>query len=113
MAGDGWMEALALYQAQKYDLYTGGIPRVKKTGDGLTIKDLCNAFLTAKLQLKQSGEITAPTFEGHTGTTDLLINFFGKDRLVDDLAADDFGALRSAMTKRWGPVRLGNVPRAD
>jgi integrase len=28
---------------------------------------------------------------------------------VDDLAADDFGALRAEMAKRWGPVRLGNA----
>ncbi len=108
LPGDGWKEALELYKAQADDLYAGRTPRIRKTGDGLKIKDLCNTFLTAKLRLKQSGEITAPTFEGHNQTTDLLIGFFGKDRLVDDLAADDFGSLRQAMAERWGPVRLGN-----
>jgi integrase len=37
----------------------------------------------------------------------------GGSRLVDGLAAGDFAALRAAMAKKWGPVRLGNsVTRA-
>jgi len=35
------------------------------------------------------------------GPTDRLIEFFGRERLVDDLAADDFGALRSENAKNW------------
>src|SRR5262249_32579340 len=42
-------------------------------------------------------------------TTDLLVATFGKTRLVDDLAADDFETLRATMAERWGPVRLGNA----
>ena len=42
-------------------------------------------------------------------TTDLLVAAFGKDRLVDDLAADDFEKLRADLAERWGPVRLGNA----
>ena len=46
LPGDGWKEALDLYKAQADDLHAGRTPRVK--GDGLTIADLCNRFLTAK-----------------------------------------------------------------
>lgn len=35
-------------------------------------------------------------------------SFFGRNRLVDDLAADDFQMLRAKMAKRWGPVALRN-----
>ncbi len=105
---DGWQEAEAIYKAQAEDLYAGRTPRVKKTGEGLKLRELCNHFLTAKKRKLKAGEITAPTFEGHQQTTDLLIEEFGKERLVDDLAADDFGVLRSVMAERWGPVRLGN-----
>jgi len=108
LPGDGWQEALAIYQAQRDDLYAGRTPRVKKVGEGLSLAELCNHFLTAKLRKKHAGEITAPTFQGHRATTDLLVGYFGKERLVDDLAADDFGALRAAMAERWGPVRLAN-----
>ena len=44
----------------------------------------------------------------YKAATDRLVATFGKTRLVDDLAADDFEALRDAMAKQWGPVRLGN-----
>ncbi len=106
--GGAWKEALAVYKAQADDLHAGRMPRVKKTGDGLTLAELSNRFLTAKLRQQHAGEITAATFHGYKQTTDLLISQFGKERLVDDLAAEDFEALRDEMAKRWGPVRLGN-----
>src|SRR5206468_9305011 len=40
--------------------------------------------------------------------TDLLVDQFGRTRLVSDLGQDDFAALRKWMAKRWGPVRLGD-----
>ena len=104
--GDGWEEALELYKAQADDLHAGRTPRVK--GDGLTVADLCNRFLTAKQHQREAGEITARTFDEYKATTDRLVSTFGKARLVDDLAGDDFEALRDAMAKQWGPVRLGN-----
>ena len=110
--GDGWKEALALYNAQAEDLHAGRTPRVNKTGEGLKLADLCNHFLTAKMRKLKAGEITAPTFEGHKQVTDLLIAEFHKDRLVDDIAADDFSTLRATMADRWGPVRLCNSIQA-
>jgi integrase len=106
--GDGWKEALDLYKAQADDLHSGRTPRVRKTGEGLKLKDLCNHFLTAKQRKLKAGEITAGTFSEYRSTTDLLIRKFGKERLVDDLAADDFGSLRARMADDWGPVRLSN-----
>jgi integrase len=105
--GDGWKEALELYKAQADDLHGGRTSRV--TGDGLTLADLCNAFLTAKQRKVASGELGTRMFSEYKETTDLLVATFGKTRLVDDLAADDFGGLRARMADRWGPVRLGNA----
>jgi integrase len=104
--GDGWEEALALYKAQADDLHAGRTPRV--TGAELTVADLCNAFRTAKLRQQEAGEISARMYDEYVATTDRLFATFGKTRLVDDLAADDFEALREEMAKQWGPVRLGN-----
>jgi integrase len=39
----------------------------------------------------------------------LIVAAFGKTRLVDDLAADDFQSLRADMAQRWGPTRLANA----
>jgi integrase len=114
--GDGWKEALELYKADADDLHAGRTPRV--TGGELTVADLCNRFLTAKLRQWEAGEISSRMFEPtadpkkpkgeYPATTNRIISTFGATRLVDDLAADDFEALRDGMAKQWGPVRLGN-----
>jgi hypothetical protein len=77
--------------------------------DGLTVADLCNRFLTAKLRKRESGELGVRMFGDYREVTDLIVAAFGKTRLVDDLAADDFEGLRARMAERWGPVRLGNA----
>jgi integrase len=105
--GDGWKEALESYKAQADDLHAGRTPRVKS--GGLTVAGLCNAFLTAKLRKQTAGELSAVSFVEYRATTDLIVAAFGKTRLVEDLAADDFEALRATMAQRWGPVRLGNA----
>jgi integrase len=104
--GDGWKEALELYKAQADDLHAGRTPRVQT--DGLTVADLCNRFRTAKLRQQEAGEISTRMYEEYKATTDRLVSTFSGSRLVNDLAADDFEALRDAMAKQWGPVRLGN-----
>jgi len=107
LSGDGWEEALRLYKAQADDLHAGRTPRLVSS-DGLTVRDLCNRFLTAKQRKLSSGELIARTFQEYRATTDRLVSMFGMDRLVDDLAADDFESLRAEIATVWGPVRLGN-----
>jgi integrase len=113
---DGWQEALDEYKEQAEDLHAGRTPRVR--GGELTVGGLCNKFLEAKRQQYEAGELSArmfkpgPTPETATGeykqTTDVIVAQFGGKRLVDDLAAEDFAALRATLAKRLGPVRLGN-----
>jgi integrase len=105
--GDGWEEALKSYKAQADDLHAGRTPRLNT--DGLTVADLCNRFLTAKLRKKDSGELGGRMFTDYKKITDEIVAAFGKTRLVDDLAANDFESLRATMAKKWGPVRLGNA----
>ena len=76
--------------------------------DGLTIRDLCNRFLTAKRHLLDNGEITDRTFADYYHSCDRIVTTFGKHRLVEDLAADDFEKLRIMLAKTLGPVTLGN-----
>lgn len=104
--GDGWEDALALYKAQADDLHAGRTPRVNK--DGLTVADLCNHFLTAKVRKVEAGELTPRMFAEYKLMTDMVTAGFGKTRLVDDLAAADFAQLRATMVKRWGPLRVVN-----
>jgi len=113
---DGWKEALEEYEAQREDLHTGRTPRVKH--DGLTVRGVCNHFLTAKQRQYEAGELSPRMFKpGRTPedasgeykqSTDHIITSFGGNRLVEDLTAEDFGALRATLARRYGPVRLGN-----
>ena len=104
--GDGAKEAEAAYNAVVADLHAGRTPRA--SADGLTVADLCNRFLTAKLRKVEAREMGQRSFRDYREVTDILVSAFGANRLVDDLAADDFARLRAAMAKRWGPVWLGN-----
>jgi integrase len=105
--GDGWKVALEEYKKVADDLHAGRAPRARS--DGLTVADLCNRFLTAKLRKRESGELGVRMFGDYREMTDLIVAVFGKTRLVEDLAADDFESLRATMAERWGPVRLGNA----
>ncbi len=97
--------ALAKWLDQKDDLLAGRTPRA--TGDGLTVKDLCNRFLTVKQGQVATLEITRRHFDDLFTACELLIGHFGKNRLVDDLASDDFEALRASLAKTRGAWALG------
>jgi len=69
------------------------------------VKVLANAYLNHKKPLLDAGELSPRTWRNYTEATDLLIEKFGKGRLVTDLRPDDFASLRNAM-KKWGAVRV-------
>ena len=108
MPGDGWVEAELLYEEQKADLHAGRTPRGKAKEGELTVKLLGDTFLTAKKRSLDSAEIGQRMFDEYRAIAQFIADEFGKERLVDDLVANDFELLRAAMAKRWGPVRLGN-----
>lgn len=103
---DDPVAALAKWLDQKDDLLAGRTPRPK--ADGLTIRNLCNKYLTHKRHLADAGEITARTFQEYYETADRIVVAFGKARLVVDLDASDFEAFRAKLAKTRGPVCLGN-----
>jgi integrase len=98
--------ALRKWLDEKDDLLAGRTPRTKT--DGLTVAELCDRFIQSKDRALESGQISQHTRNDYKETTDRLVAFFGKNRLVTDLAADDFEALQSSIAKNWGPVALGN-----
>lgn len=105
--GDGWKEALEAYKLVADDLHAGRTPRER--ADELTVENLLDHFLTAKKRKMEAGELTAASFAEYKAAADLVATQFGLRRLVDDLAAADFAALRAVMAKKWGPVKLANT----
>jgi integrase len=99
--------ALNKYLAEKDALHAGRKPR--EVSAGVTVKDLCNRFLSAKQALVTSGELTNRSWQDYKAACDLIVANFGKGRLVADLDPEDFERLRDKLARRWGPVTLGNV----
>jgi hypothetical protein len=92
--------ANALWLDQKEDLLAGRTPRIDR--EGLRMRDLCNRFLTTKERVRDAGDLAAVTFADYLRTCKMLIDAFGNDRFVDDLAVDDFETFWAALTKRYG-----------
>ena len=104
--GQSAQVALDKWLREKDELLAGRTPRAHT--DGLALRDLANRYLTFKMHLVETGELSERTFAEYHNTCERLVDLFGKDRLVADLAADDFEKLRASIAKSWGPIRLGN-----
>mgnify|MGYP000050061879 CR=1 FL=1 len=77
--------------------------------DRVTIRDLCNHFLTAKQRRLDNNEIGTQTFTGYTYMCGIVIDAFGKFRSAGSIGPRDFTELRSVIAERYGPVRTKNV----
>jgi integrase len=103
---DGWQAALDTYNTQKEALHAGKKPR--EVAGELRLKDLLNDFLDDKEALVASGELSPRTLKDYAIIAQMLVKYFGGQRLVVDLGPDDFTELRNVMSKRWGLHRLGS-----
>ncbi len=99
--------ALDLWLQQRDDLQAGRKPR-PATADGVTVKYLCNSFLTSKRQLVDTGELSGQSWHLYFTTCQTMGRVFGRSRVVVDLDPADFAALRAEFAKTCGPVALGN-----
>lgn len=71
------------------------------------LRDLCNAFLTAKQQRLNSGELGRGTFTDYKRSCELVIATLGRLRAAASISPTDFTRLRGFITERYGPVRTG------
>lgn len=97
--------ALEKWLEQKDDLLAGRKPRAKS--DELTLRELANSFLKVKTVRVNSGELSPVTLREYIRICRVVIDAFGKDRVVDDLDASDFEELRTELSSRLGAVALG------
>lgn len=98
--------AEALWNEQKEDLLAGRKPRPR---DGITVGDLFNRFLHVKAGLVDAGEITRRHWLDYRSNAEHALKTIDRNRLVEDLAADDFELLRVSLSKVNGITRLGNA----
>ncbi len=98
-------QALGKWLDQRDDLLAGRTPRAKR--EGLTVVDLVNRFLAAKQAAVESAELAPRSFERYHKCCGRLVGWLGRDRLVEDLAPEDFEIVRRQMTAIWGPMAVG------
>jgi integrase len=98
--------ALAKWLDERDDLLAGRKPR--RGHEELTVSALCNQFLTTKRGAIATGELSKRTWADYYRVCETIVSAFGGCRVVSDLRADDFAALRLRLAKRNGPVGLSN-----
>ncbi len=98
--------ALAKWLAEKDYLIAGRTPPANLNGP--TLRDLCNRFLTHKQHLVDTRELTPRSFADYHRVCGRILASLGKERLLDDLRAEDFEQFRVALSKSLGAVSLGN-----
>lgn len=79
--------------------------RVAHTSPGrLTVLELLDSYLKSKERLVASGKMTAPSFRESKAACQRVQAFFGDDRTIRSLIAEDFELLLAAVAKTMSPV---------
>jgi integrase len=99
--------ALAKYLEQKDALHAGKTPRPDP--EALTVKDVANAFLNAKREAVEAGELSRRTWADYRSIMDMLVKGMGKHKVVVALDPQDFAALKNKLAKKNGPPRMSTI----
>lgn len=99
--------ARELWAEQKDDLLAGRLPKAK-TGE-TTVADAVNYFLSVKKSRVKSRELRQSTWDEYNKVCGVIVQVFGRNRLVSDLDALDFEQLRATFAESCGPVRLAKL----
>lgn len=83
--------AKAEYDRQVFFLLKGEEPPTAEVS-GPTLRNLCNEFLVSKQLLVDAQKLSPRTFKGYKRATDFLIGFFGPDKLLESLGAQQLDA---------------------
>lgn len=73
-----------------------------------TLRELCNEFLAAKMNKIESGELTERSYRDYFRSCKLLIDHFGKERVVETLKPMDFESFRKSLATKLSAGTLGN-----
>ena len=90
--------ALANYLRVAADLHAGRQPRSSTlSGEAVTVKDVCNYYLTAQLRKTEAGEIGPRHFEDCRRNVTDFATFIGASRPGSDLRPEDFQRYRQKL----------------
>lgn len=75
---------------------------------GLTIRDACDSFLSAKQDSLEQGELTRITFDEYKRSCLRVADHFGRDSVVEHISPADFQEYRAKIAENWGIIAVGN-----
>ena len=84
--------------------------RTRASRDGLTVREICNRFLTNRRNKMNAGEFSPVSFADYHAAC-AGSSKFGASRLVGDLDARRLRAIPPPHGQRWGPVTFANEIR--
>jgi len=90
-------------------LKEGKTPPPIDVSEGVSLEKVCNEFMAAKEAKLNEGDISPRSYRDYYETCRRLLDYFGKDRRVDDLRPEDFGDFRKALAETMGPTSLKNA----
>lgn len=86
--------ALQRYLATRDDLFLGRIPTPSRTAGELTLKRLCNHFLTDAEDRVRSNELTQKRWDSYKRSFRRLMDAVGEGMRVDAMGPDDFSRVK-------------------
>lgn len=109
-AWDDYAAALTRYRAVASRLHAGKADR-RIDPTMISVRSVCNLFLTHKQRQMESGELKPGTFADYKAATDTVVECLGGDRIVTDLTPADFGTIRHQFAQKLGPHALRRTVR--
>ena len=73
-----------------------------------TLVELCNKFLTHKLDQVKLKELTQTSFDDYHRSCERLINRFGSSCAIDSIRPEELLAYRHELATKWGPTTIAN-----
>ena len=93
--------ALNSYLQVAEDLHAGRSPQKGTLLSGeITVKDICNEYLTYQMHKAETGDISSRWFEDCRRAVTCFARSVGSNRLVEDLGPEDFQRFRSHLVRR-------------
>jgi integrase len=99
--------ALKKYLEQKDDLHAGRTPRTDP--QALTVKDVANAFLNARKNAMEAGELSPRTWADYRSIMAMMVDGLGKHKPVAALDPQDFAVLKNKLARKNGPPRMSTI----
>jgi integrase len=99
--------ALKKYEEQKEALHAGKTPRADP--EALTVKDIANAYLKAKEQAVEAGELAQRTWMDYRSIMRQMLKGLGPRKAVATLDPQDFANLKNKVAKKNSPPRVSTI----